>query len=260
MSLHESPNQSILRTASFRTRFALLVTLSFFSGGLSEPLSERRGKENGFDEARQQMVERDLRARGIKDPRVLEAMASVPRHLFVDDKLRGSAYQDHPLPIGEGQTISQPYIVALMTQLLELKGNEKVLEIGTGSGYQAAVLGHIAKEVYTIEIVPFLAEKARKRLDQLGYSNVWVKIGDGFFGWKEKSPFDAILLTASAEKIPEPLWAQLRDQGRMIMPRGSGHQNQKLVRVKKIGGQRRIEEITGVIFVPMTGTIEKESR
>jgi protein-L-isoaspartate(D-aspartate) O-methyltransferase len=206
------------------------------------------------------MVERDLRGRGIKDARVLEAMSSVPRHLFVEAKLHRFAYDDRPLPIGERQTISQPYMVALMTQLLGLKGDERVLEIGTGSGYQAAVLAHVAQEVYTVEIIAPLANRAKERLGQLGYSNVWIKIGDGFFGWKENAPFDAILLTAAAEKIPEPLWAQLRERGVMIMPLGPERQNQRLVRVRKISGEQRIEEITGVMFVPMTGTVEKESR
>lgn len=206
------------------------------------------------------MVETDLRGRGIKDPRVLQAMSSVPRHLFVDEKQRPLAYQDRPLSIGERQTISQPYMVALMTELLELKGDEKVLEIGTGSGYQAAVLARMAQEVYTIEILPPLGKAAKERLSQLGYSNVLIKIADGFFGWQEQAPFDAILLTAATEKIPGPLWAQLREQGRMVLPLGPERQNQRLVRLRKISGQQQIEEITGVVFVPMTGTAEKESR
>lgn len=205
------------------------------------------------------MVEQDLRPRGIKEPRVLAAMTLVPRHLFVEEKLRGSAYDDRPLPIGAGQTISQPYVVALMSELLELRADEKILEIGTGSGYQAAVLSHLAKEVYTIEIITSLAEAATERLARLGYANVWVKVGDGFFGWKEKAPFDAILLTASAGAIPEPLWEQLREEGRLVMPMGA-RRNQRLVRIKKRAGQKRIEEITDVIFVPMTGAVEKDAR
>ncbi|MFQ5903853.1 MAG: protein-L-isoaspartate(D-aspartate) O-methyltransferase, partial [Candidatus Binatia bacterium] len=207
-----------------------------------------------------EMVERDLRGRGIKDRRVLEAMALVPRHLFVPESQRPLAYQDRPLPIGQDQTISQPYIVALMTELLELKGNEKVLEVGTGSGYQAAVLSHIAREVYTIEIIPPLAERAKGTLARLGYNNVWVKVGDGFFGWEEKGPFEAILVTASAEKIPEPLWQQLREGGRLVMPLGGERRNQRLVRARKIAGRRHVENITGVLFVPMTGAVQEGAR
>ena len=259
MSITTSSSSRLLN-GPFLAGLVLLLALSFFSFGLSQTPSSEQGRESEFAQARRQMVERDLRARGIKDPRVLGAMALVPRHLFVDERLRGSAYQDHPLPIGEGQTISQPYVVALMTELLELKAGERVLEIGTGSGYQAAVLGRLAKEVYTVEIVSSLAEKAKERLARLDYNNVWIKTGDGFFGWKEKAPFNAILLTASAEKVPEPLWAQLRDQGRLVMPMGGQGRNQKLVRVKKVMGHQRVEQITDVIFVPMTGTIRKESR
>lgn len=212
---------------------------------------------NNYARARARMVERDLRGRGIRDPRVLEAMGTVPRHLFVSERHRASAYEDRPLPIGAGQTISQPYIVALMTELLELKGGERVLEIGTGSGYQAAVLSLLAREVYTIEIIPSVAEKARKTLDDLGYRAVRIRIGDGFFGWEEEAPFDGILITAAVEKIPEPLWRQLGEGGRMVLPLGDERRGQKLVRVRKIGGQRVVEEITDVLFVPMTGEIQK---
>jgi protein-L-isoaspartate(D-aspartate) O-methyltransferase len=206
------------------------------------------------------MVERDLAARGIKDRKVLDAMGLVPRHLFVRTTDLGAAYEDRPLPIGEGQTISQPYVVALMSELLELKEGERLLEIGAGSGYQAAVLSLLAKEVYTIEIIPSLAERAKATLSRLGYDNVQVKTGDGFYGWEEKGPFDAILLTAAAEKIPEPLWRQLREEGRLVMPMGKERQTQKLVRVKKIAGQQRVERITEVVFVPMTGEVRKEGR
>ena len=206
------------------------------------------------------MVERDLSARGIKDPRVLETMRLVPRHLFVPATHRADAYQDRPLPIGEGQTISQPYVVALMSELLELQGSEKVLEVGTGSGYQAAVLSHLAKEVYTIEILPSLAQRAEETLARLGYGNVWVKTGDGFYGWEEKGPFDAILITASAERIPDPLWRQLREEGRLLMPLGEERRSQRLVRVRKIAGKQRIESITEVVFVPMTGAVQRKAR
>lgn len=209
--------------------------------------------QDAFAEPRKRMVESDLRRRGIKDLRVLEVMSRVPRHLFVPKKQRLQAYQDRSLPIGDQQTISQPYVVALMTELLKLKGNERILEVGTGSGYQAAVLSLLVKEVYTIEIIPSLAESAQERLQRLGYSNVVVKSGDGFFGWEEKGPFDGIVVTAATKKIPQPLWSQLREGGRLVMPLGESPKPQKLIRVTKIGGEPRVETITGVIFVPMTG-------
>ena len=166
------------------------------------------------------MVERDLSGRGIKDERVLAAMNAIPRHLFVPEPSRASAYDDRALPIGEGQTISQPYIVAFMSELLELKGGERVLEIGTGSGYQTAVLARLAAHVFSIEIIPALGARARELLERLGFANIEIKIGDGFFGWEEKAPFDAILLTAASPRVPEPLWRQLREGGRLILPQG----------------------------------------
>jgi len=259
MNITTSSLNQILNSSSL-AGLALFSALCFSSFGLSQPAPTEQIGERQFAQARRHMVERDLRARGIKDPRVLGAMALVPRHLFLEERLRSSAYLDQPLPIGQGQTISQPYVVALMTELLELKGNERVLEIGTGSGYQAAILSHLAKEVYTVEIIPALAERAKERLGRLGHANVWVKTGDGFFGWKEKAPFDAILLTASAEATPEPLWDQLRELGYLVMPIGEANKDQKLIRVKKMVGRQQAEEITGVIFVPMTGASRKEPR
>jgi len=206
------------------------------------------------------MIERDLVSRGIQDRRVLEAMGSIERELFVPEKLRSLAYEDRPLSIGEGQTISQPYIVAFMTELLGLKGTERVLEIGTGSGYQTAVLGKLAAEVYSIEIIPKLSDRAKILLVQLGFDNVHLKVGDGFFGWEEQSPFDAILVTAAAPKIPEPLWRQLREGGRLIMPLGAERQAQTLVRVTKSDGKQVVETITGVVFVPLTGAIRQDRR
>lgn len=203
------------------------------------------------------MVDRDLRARGIKDPRVLSAMAAVPRHLFVPENLRPLAYEDQPLPIGEDQTISQPYVVAYMSELLALRGSEKVLEIGTGSGYQTAVLAQLAAEVYSIEIIPSLSERANRVIDKLDLKNVWLKVGDGFFGWEEKAPFDTILLTASSPEVPEPLWRQLREGGRIIMPLGKPWKTQRLARVRKIAGKQVIEKLTDVLFVPMTGSVQK---
>jgi protein-L-isoaspartate(D-aspartate) O-methyltransferase len=207
--------------------------------------------------ARRTMIDRDLRGRGIKDPRVLSAMESVPRHLFVAEHLRPFAYEDRPLPIAEGQTISQPYVVAYMSELLELRGSEKVLEIGTGSGYQAAVLACLAAEVYSIEIIPSLSESARRVIEQLGFKNIYLKVGDGFFGWEEKAPFDAILLTAAVPEIPKPLWSQLREGGQIIMPRGEAWQSQRLVRVRKVANKEVVEELKEVRFVPMTGEIQK---
>lgn len=216
--------------------------------------------QDPFARARAQMIARDLRGRGIKDSRVLAAMDAVPRHLFVPDPLRGAAYEDRPLPIGAGQTISQPYIVALMSELLQLKGEETVLEIGTGSGYQAAVLSKLAREVFSIEILPALSVEAERLLARLGYSNVHLKIGDGFFGWSEKAPFDAILLTAAALKVPEPLWQQLREGGRLIMPLGEERREQRLMRFTKVAGRRVAEDLTGVLFVPLTGAIREPAR
>lgn len=240
-------------SASIALLFVLFAIFTLLS-------ADEQKLEDTFVRARRSMVEKDLRGRGVKDSRVLEAMGQVPRHLFVKENLRFQAYQDRPLPLGDGQTISQPYIVALMSELLELKGNEKALEVGTGSGYQAAVLSHLVREVFTIEISPSLAERARETLSGLGYSNVQVKTGDGFFGWAERGPFDAIVVTASAPKVPEPLWNQLREGGRMVMPMGDTSKAQRLVRIRKLKGKRHVEDITGVIFVPMTGTIEAENR
>ncbi|MFQ5850196.1 MAG: protein-L-isoaspartate(D-aspartate) O-methyltransferase [Candidatus Binatia bacterium] len=237
------------------TSFALLSLLLTSIACLSEGGQDLPAD---FTRLRRAMVEKDLLGRGIKDPRVLEAMTMVPRHLFVAERQRSQAYQDRPLPIGAGQTISQPYVVALMTELLELKGDEKVLEVGTGSGYQAAVLSRLARNVYTIEIIPSLAERAKETLTRLGYRNVQVKTGDGFFGWEERGPFDAILVTASAKKLPDPLWNQLREGGRLVIPLGGAGKTQRLVRIRKLGGKRRVEDITGVIFVPMTGAAKEE--
>ena len=207
------------------------------------------------------MVERQVRQRGIKDERVLAAMGALPRHLFVPARYRASAYEDRPLLIGDGQTISQPYMVARMTELLELRGSEKVLEIGTGSGYQTALLAALALQVFSIEIMPKLAARAKKILTDLGYRNVELKAGDGFYGWEEKAPFDAILVTAAAPKIPDPLWRQLKENGRLVMPLGdAAGKDQKLIRARKLAGQPVIENFSGVLFVPMTGEVENQHR
>ncbi len=211
-----------------------------------------------WERLRREMVEKQIIARGVKDPRVIQAMLKVERHLFVPPAYRHLAYTDQPLPIGEGQTISQPYIVALMTELLELKGDEKVLEIGTGSGYQAAILAELAQEVYTIEIIPKLAVSARKRLEKLGYKNIKVKCGDGYMGWEEYAPFDAIIVTCAPDHIPKPLLEQLKEGGRMVIPVGEYYQ--ELILVRKKEGKIIKRSIIPVRFVPMTGEGVKRGR
>jgi protein-L-isoaspartate(D-aspartate) O-methyltransferase len=205
--------------------------------------------EISMEKLRGKMVTEQIESRGVTDQRVLSAMRKVERHVFVPDQYRSEAYADHPLPIGHGQTISQPYIVALMTELCELQGDEKVLEIGTGSGYQAAVLALTAKEVYSIEIVEFLGKKAREKLSGAGYDNVFVKIGDGYLGWPEKAPFDVIILTASPPQIPQLLIDQLKEGGILIAP--EGEYIQQLVRLEKRNGIIHRRNITYVRFVPM---------
>jgi len=204
------------------------------------------------------MIENDIKGRGIKDRKVLEVMGKIPRHLFVDEGLRNRAYSDYPLPIGEGQTISQPYVVASMTEALKLKSSDRVLEIGTGSGYQTAVLAEIVKEVYTIEIRKSLADMAAKRLKNLGYKNVKVKYADGYFGWQEYAPFDAIIITAAANHIPPPLIKQLKEGGRLILPLGSTVYYQNLTLVTKKKGDLDVEQMGSVAFVPMIGEAEKK--
>ena len=202
------------------------------------------------------MVERHLHARGIDDQRVLEVMGRIHRQEFVPAEFRDLAYADRPLPIGHGQTISQPYIVALMTQLVKLKPNGRVLDIGTGSGYQAAVLAELSKEVYSIEIIESLAEEARGRLDRLGYKNVTVRQGDGYRGWPEAAPFDAIIVAAAPDHVPQPLIDQLAPGGRLVIPVGRFFQELLLVEKQPNGSvERRV--VAGVAFVPMTGEAEQ---
>jgi len=208
---------------------------------------------------RGQMVDYQIEDRGVADPLVLDAMRKVPRHLFVPENIRADAYNDYPLPIGRGQTISQPYIVAFMTKQLKLKGGEKVLEIGTGSGYQAAVLAKIAGSVYTIDIICELADSARERLNALGYQNISVRCADGYQGWPEHAPFDAIIVTAAPEKIPQPLIDQLKPGGTMIIPVGSAFQ--ELIQVQKLPDGKLIQNaVLPVRFVPMRGEAEKDSQ
>lgn len=205
-----------------------------------------------FPKARAKMVEEQILDRGIRDPRVLAAMKKVPRHLFVEEALQNQAYNDRPLPIGEKQTISQPYMVALMTEALELKGNERVLEIGTGSGYQTAILAELAQEVYSIERIRSLAIRARKLLYDLGYFNVEIKIFDGTLGWPEKSPFDAILVTAGSPDIPRPLYDQLSLGGKLVIPVGNT-EIQDLIRVRKTAEGMKKERLGGCRFVKLIG-------
>jgi len=216
------------------------------------------GPKGDFKAMREKMVETQIKARGVKDSRVLSAMLKVERHLFVPKDLQTSAYTDQPLPIGEGQTISQPYIVALMTDLLELKGGEKVLEVGTGSGYQAAVLAELVREVYTIEIIETLANSSEILLLQLGYKNIKVKAGDGYLGWPEVAPFDAIIVTCAPDHIPKPLLEQLKEGGRMVMPVGA--YTQELKKIIKRSGKIETKDIIPVIFVPMTGGGVKQKK
>lgn len=201
---------------------------------------------------RREMVAEQIRARDVRDPDVLRAMETVPRHQFVLPDHLDMAYNDHPLPIGFGQTISQPYIVAVMTELAQIKRGDRVLEIGTGSGYQAAVAAMLTDQVYSIEIIPALAESAAARLKRLDYTNVVVKNADGYNGWEEYAPFDAILVTAAPDHIPPPLVAQLKDGGRMIIPVGPPGGYQTLWRVVKRGDKVTTENIMGVLFVPLT--------
>jgi len=223
--------------------FAGITVFSSFT--LSDKYSDK------YEKVRQRMVREQIVARGITDQQVIQAMLNVKRHLFVPSNQERMAYEDRPLPIGEGQTISQPYIVALMTELLDLKEDMKVLEIGTGSGYQAAILAKIVKEVYTIEIIESLGLKAKELLkEELDYSNIKFKIGDGYKGWEQYAPFDAIIVTCAPSDIPEPLENQLREGGRMIIPIG-GSITQELVLLEKKGGKMIRNQVSPVRFVPM---------
>lgn len=203
-----------------------------------------------WDALRAQMVKLQIERRGVRNPAVLQAMRDVPRHLFVPEPLRRSAYEDHPLPIGHGQTISQPYIVAAMTEMLDPKPTDRVLEIGTGSGYQAAVLARLVKHVYTIEIVEALGKEAQARLASLGYRNVTVRIGDGYLGWPEEAPFDRIMLTAAPPDVPPALIEQLKPGGRLVAPVGTGWQELVVIDKDARGNLRRRTEFP-VMFVPM---------
>jgi len=227
-----------------------LLFLSVFAGGQDD--------DAFFASKRRAMVDLQLKARGIGDVRVLEVMGRIPRHQFVGPEFRGRAYEDYPLPIDEGQTISQPYIVALMTQSLKLKPTDKVLEVGTGSGYQAAVLSSLAEKVFSIEISVALTKKARETLQRLGVANAEIKSDDGYFGWVEQGPFDAVLVTCAARQIPPPLLQQMKEGGRLVIPLEETDEYQSLTLVTKIKGKPVIEQIALVRFVPMLGQDKKK--
>ena len=246
-----------MRNPSRRQLVALVLAGGLFGcaadhlgGSAGRPLA-REAQDDTWSERRHLMVEQQLRGRDITDPRVLAAMERVPRHLFVPDAERDFAYADHPLPIGYRQTISQPYIVAYMTQLLEVEPTARVLEIGTGSGYQAAVLSELVAEVYSIEIVPELAERARQTLTALGYDNVRVMSGDGYAGWPQHAPFDGIVVTAAPDHVPQPLLDQLAVGARMVVPVGAGQQEMTILTKTDDGFTR--QTTIPVLFVPMTG-------
>lgn len=201
---------------------------------------------------RENMVNSQIKARGINDEKILQSMRKIPRHLFVPEQQRTYSYEDFPLPIGEGQTISQPHIVALMTEMLQLQENNKVLEIGTGSGYQTAILSKIAKEVYTVEKIEHLGLKAEKLFEELGYKNIKVKIGDGTEGWNEYAPYDGIIVTAGSPQIPKPLIEQLSENGRIVIPIGDAF-SQDLIVAQKIKGKLIKKIVCGCVFVPLIG-------
>lgn len=237
-----------------------IILLTVAVAGCSANDSKRATDEDE-DEIMQKrldrMVESQIESRGVTDPAVLDAMSKTPRWKFVPEDLKHRAFEDNPLPIGYGQTISQPYIVAYMTEALLLKPGDNVLEVGTGSGYQAAVLAEIADEVYTVEIIPELGDSAADTLSELGYGNVHVKIGDGYEGWAEHAPFDAIIVTCAPDHIPQPLLDQLADGGRLVIPVG-GTYPQELQRITRVGDEYETEFLTSVLFVPMTGEAEEK--
>ena len=240
----------------FQNIFFLSMVCCVFT--LSATCTGSSKQKPDYREQRQNMVENQLRSRDIDDPDVLEAMQKVRRHLFVPENVRHLAYKDRPLPIGHNQTISQPYIVALMTQLADIKKPDKVLEIGTGSGYQAAILAKLGTKVYSVEIIPELAKNSRNLLQKLGYNNAEVRTGDGFKGWPENAPFDCIIVTCAPPEIPDPLLEQLAVGGRMVIPVGEHRQKLKLLQ-KEQDGEVEQKNILPVRFVPMTGSGVRDS-
>ena len=249
-----TPGNGSRKTGSFYKAFFPYLVTAFCSAFFMPKIVS----SGDFESARKEMVEDQIKRRGIHDAHVLQALLNVHRHLFVEPEFINKAYSDFALPIKENQTISQPYIVALMTQSAMLESDDRVLEIGTGSAYQAAVLAEIVKEVYTIEIIAPLANAAKSKLHELGYNNVTVRHGDGYRGWEEKSPFDAILITAATPKIPRPLIDQLKVGGRMVLPLGkTGSAQDLMVLTKQDDGKLKKSSIAGVVFVPMTGEIRQ---
>jgi len=235
-----------LSKTEFGFKLTLVGIISLFTAFAYSQIDHNQLREN--------MIKEQLIARDISNPATLKAMRNVPRHEFVPPDMQPYAYADNPLPIGMKQTISQPYIVAYMTQVLKLKEHDRVLEVGTGSGYQAAILGQIVDTVYTIEIVEALAFTAKNRLSSLGYNNIVVKTGDGYLGWPEKGPFNAIMVTAGAEEVPEPLLKQLKEGGRMIIPVGPHNGIRQLLLITKKSGKIKTKEVMAVRFVPLTRT------
>ena len=231
----------------------VLPVLAACAGPTATPTTSHGVQEATFETARNVMVEDQIQARGIDNQRVLKAMAEVPRHRFVPQEYRRQAYSDQPLPIGLGQTISQPYMVALMTELLRIQPGDKVLEVGTGSGYQAAVLAELTENVYTIEIIEALSHRAAQTLRELGYDHVQSKVGDGYYGWDEHAPYDAIIVTCAPDHVPQPLVAQLKEGGRMVVPVGPPGSYQTLWLVEKKDGQVVSSNQGGVFFVPLLG-------
>jgi protein-L-isoaspartate(D-aspartate) O-methyltransferase len=260
-----------VKKPGYRRPVSLLLVLTavlfFLAAGmlLAQDDDQNEGTQftpSQFDrqDERRAMVKTQIQARDVSDPEVLRAMRTVPRHLFVEKKYRNSAYADRPLPIGHGQTISQPYIVAYMTEQLKLESGDKVLEIGTGSGYQAAVLSQITSNVYTIEIIEELADTAEKRFERLGLDQIRTKTGDGYYGWQQYAPFDAVIVTAAAGHVPPPLVKQLEPGGVIIIPVGPPYQVQMLMRIeKREDGSTRTKRLMPVRFVPMTGKVQQTS-
>jgi protein-L-isoaspartate(D-aspartate) O-methyltransferase len=249
MTYHDEVSQIRLSIIVFLCLF--IVSFFIVVSGFAE--------ESKYIERRNLLVKHYIEEEGIRDPEVLRAMYTVPRHEFVPDDLREDAYEDRPLPIGLGQTISQPYVVAYMTELLQVGKDAKVLEIGTGSGYQAAILAEIVKDVYTIEIFEELGKKAQERFNRLGYKNVTAKVGDGYYGWEEVAPFDGIIVTCAADHIPPPLIQQLKPGGKMVIPVGGVFQVQILMLVMKdTEGKVTVKDMLPVRFVPLLGDHEKK--
>lgn len=250
--------RTFLGVRRFLLIFAMIVLASC---GSDKTATVTSMEEDAFTQARLDLVENHIKGAGIMNEDVLRALRNVPRHKFVPEEYLDQAYENHPLPIGYGQTISQPYIVAWMTELLELQPGEKVLEIGTGSGYQAAILAELGYvDVYSIEIVPELAESAATRLQDLGYTNVQVKQGDGYFGWSEYAPFDAIIVTAAPDHLPAPLAEQLAEDGRIVIPIGPPGLYQSLWKFVYEDGELKAYNMGGVAFVPFTGSGVEEQR